>query len=196
MVAEYSTTLASTIKNPQTFNRYSYGLNSPYKFTDRSAFSPNSQPVPAEKDVRILTAAAEAGSERPTACRAIGSENSMSTKLLKSIFLDPVSLTIGVIDVLCLIILYLWTSNRTISPENFYYQPLLLKLFVLLNIVPILITGLVFSPFFEERVSTYSYLLLAFYYILLILLSIIQWLIIGKIFSTLWAIVTAKKANK
>ena len=27
-------TASATIKNPQTFNRYSYGLNSPYKFTD------------------------------------------------------------------------------------------------------------------------------------------------------------------
>ena len=27
-------TASATIRNPQTFNRYSYGLNSPYKFTD------------------------------------------------------------------------------------------------------------------------------------------------------------------
>jgi hypothetical protein len=27
-------TASATIKNPQTFNRYSYVLNSPYKFVD------------------------------------------------------------------------------------------------------------------------------------------------------------------
>ncbi|MEP7149274.1 MAG: RHS repeat-associated core domain-containing protein, partial [Acidobacteriota bacterium] len=29
-------TSSATIRNPLTFNRYSYGLNSPYKFTDRN----------------------------------------------------------------------------------------------------------------------------------------------------------------
>ncbi|MFH4233950.1 hypothetical protein WAJ75_23375, partial [Acinetobacter baumannii] len=27
-------TASATIRNPQTFNRYAYALNSPYKFTD------------------------------------------------------------------------------------------------------------------------------------------------------------------
>ena len=30
---------SASIKNPQTFNRYSYGLNSPYKFTDSTGLS-------------------------------------------------------------------------------------------------------------------------------------------------------------
>ncbi|MCC7309114.1 MAG: glycoside hydrolase family protein [Acidobacteria bacterium] len=34
-------TASATIRNPQTFNRYSYGLNSPYKFTDPLGLSIN-----------------------------------------------------------------------------------------------------------------------------------------------------------
>ena len=33
-------TASATIRNPQTFNRYSYGLNSPYKFTDPLGLAP------------------------------------------------------------------------------------------------------------------------------------------------------------
>ncbi|NJM54261.1 MAG: hypothetical protein HC846_13300 [Blastocatellia bacterium] len=33
-------TASASIKNPQTFNRYSYGLNSPYKFTDPLGLAP------------------------------------------------------------------------------------------------------------------------------------------------------------
>ncbi|MCE7963540.1 MAG: RHS repeat-associated core domain-containing protein [Acidobacteria bacterium ACB1] len=35
-------TASATIKNPQTFNRYTYALNSPYKFTDPLGLLPNS----------------------------------------------------------------------------------------------------------------------------------------------------------
>jgi RHS repeat-associated protein len=39
-------TASATIKNPQTFNRYSYGLNSPYKFTDPLGLASVSQGSP------------------------------------------------------------------------------------------------------------------------------------------------------
>ena len=38
-------TASATIRNPQTFNRYSYALNSPYKFTDPLATRDNSPVV-------------------------------------------------------------------------------------------------------------------------------------------------------
>ncbi|HRH40127.1 MAG TPA: RHS repeat-associated core domain-containing protein [Pyrinomonadaceae bacterium] len=41
-------TASATVRNPQTFNRYSYGLNSPYKFTDPlglSASDSNDTPI-------------------------------------------------------------------------------------------------------------------------------------------------------
>ena len=41
-------TASATIKNPQTFNRYSYVLNSPYKFTDPLGLIP-SQPIKYKK---------------------------------------------------------------------------------------------------------------------------------------------------
>jgi RHS repeat-associated protein len=39
-------TASATIKNPQTFNRYSYGLNSPHKFTDPLGLASVSQGSP------------------------------------------------------------------------------------------------------------------------------------------------------
>ncbi|MCV4932313.1 hypothetical protein OFC23_27955, partial [Escherichia coli] len=35
-------TASATIRNPQTFNRYTYSLNSPYKFTDPLGLIPSS----------------------------------------------------------------------------------------------------------------------------------------------------------
>jgi hypothetical protein len=35
-------TASATIRNPQTFNRYAYALNSPYKFTDPLGLIPSS----------------------------------------------------------------------------------------------------------------------------------------------------------
>ncbi len=66
-------TASASIRDPQTFNRYSYVLNSPYKFTDHLDCCQELQPALAGNGVRAVTVqAAEVGLRIMTAVTETG----------------------------------------------------------------------------------------------------------------------------
>lgn len=78
-----------------------------------------------------------------------------------------------------------WTHGRAIDSENFYYQPLLIKLFVFVNFPAILLTGLLFTPFFEAN-SDGSNLTTTLYFSTLLALYFGQWYLVGWLVSKVW----------
>lgn len=58
-----------------------------------------------------------------------------------------------------------WSGDKTITPENFYYQPVWLKTYVFLNLPAILLTGLLFSPlsFFENNFGNSPWVSVIYY---------------------------------
>jgi hypothetical protein len=78
-----------------------------------------------------------------------------------------------------------WTQGHTIDPENFYYQPLVIKLFVFINFPAILLAGLVFTPFFNAD-SDGSKLTTTLYFGILLVSYFGQWCLIGYLASKVW----------
>lgn len=104
-----------------------------------------------------------------------------TTAFLKHVITDRVVQLFLVAHLVSIVFLYSWADGKEISSENYYFQPLLLKIFAVINLPSILITGLIFAPFvivktFPEENSSLE---ITSYYSVLIILSFLQWLLIG-----------------
>jgi len=109
---------------------------------------------------------------------------------------DGVSLILPALNIAGMVIIYFWSLERTITPENFYYQPILLKIFVYVNLPSVLFTGILFASISSQGTNgEWTPTLTVIYYVVLILISCLQWLLIGKIGSMLWANIRFGKSD-
>jgi hypothetical protein len=113
---------------------------------------------------------------------------------IKSIMNDRFVQIILLVSVVVLILFYSWSSVNTITPHNFYYLPLLVKLFVFLNLPSIILTGLIFFPIYlTDGDINRSVWLLILYYGTLVSIYFIQWILIGVLLSKVWNVFKQSK---
>jgi hypothetical protein len=91
-----------------------------------------------------------------------------------------------------LVLMYWWGAYNTV-PEH-YYQPILAKLFAVVNIVPFILAGLALSltpwnpsNLAMDRLVKMSIEAEVFYESVFILFYLIQWLFVGVLISKSWS---------
>ncbi|MBK8151091.1 MAG: hypothetical protein IPN69_19180 [Acidobacteria bacterium] len=87
------------------------------------------------------------------------------------------------LGIILLIVFVLWIGNKEITPENFYFQPFLVKAFVVINLPAIFLAGLPFGLAFGGNVPEPTNWLLVVYYGFLICCYLAQWAFYGLIVS-------------
>jgi len=104
--------------------------------------------------------------------------------ILRILYEDRIVQTVFVLSVIVLLWFIIWSYDKTITPENFYYQPILLKIFVFLNIPSVILTGLVFYPIWYWSGSpTDGRWINVLYYSCLVALYFFQWFFLGLAIS-------------
>jgi hypothetical protein len=98
----------------------------------------------------------------------------------------------AVLHIVFLVYVYSWSSDKEITSHNLYFQPFLVQLFFAINLPSIILTGLIFYPFSNSSSS----LTIGFYYAILIIISCIQWLLIGYLLSKAWNFVKGNSSLK
>ena len=103
---------------------------------------------------------------------------------IKCIFTNRLAQVFVAIHFLSLICFYVWAQHNPISTHNFYYQPFIVKTYIFANLPSILLSGLIFSPFYNtfsslERTTLGS----GIYFLILASCSSFQWALIGYAIS-------------
>lgn len=98
---------------------------------------------------------------------------------LKKVVSNRVAQIFVVAHLISIVFLYSWSQGKEISSHNFYYQPFLLKFFVVINLPSLFLTGLIFSPFAKNFPEQNSLWIESSYFIVLMIFSLLQWLLIG-----------------
>lgn len=105
-------------------------------------------------------------------------------QFLKYLRNDRIVRSVIFLSISVMAIFYWWTLDKSITPENFYYQPLLVKTFVFLNLPVILLSGLLFYPMSSSETLFGSHsIALGLYYGTLIVTYIVQWSLVGILLS-------------
>ena len=100
---------------------------------------------------------------------------------IKRVVTNRIAQIFVVIHLVSIVFLYSWSQGKEITSHNFYYQPLLLKFFVEINLPSLFLTGLIFAPFIKTfpGPGQNSLWIESSYFIVLTFFSFLQWLLIG-----------------
>ena len=102
---------------------------------------------------------------------------------IKRLVTSKVAHLFVVAHLISIVFLYSWAQGKEITSHNFYYQPILLKVFTVINFPPIFLTGVIFAPFAKTFPEQSSAWVEGSYFFVLIFLSFLQWLLVGYIIS-------------